>query len=383
MGKKKSRKRRRPRIRRRTPPGGSPGTVKVAKDAPTPVIHVIAFGPDKVVEEKIENLERLSNFVGKWPVTWINVEGLGDADTIMDLGAMFGLHRLALEDVVNVHQRAKVEEYDDHVFIVARMISGDAHLATEQISLFLGKDFVLTFQERPNDCFQPIQERIRQKKSHIHTAGPDYLAYRLLDAAVDAYFPALEQYGDHLDQMDDEVTARATPAAFSQIHDVKADLLLLRRAVWPHREAINKLVRDKHPLISDETRIYLRDVYDHVTHLVELVEAYREICADLRDHYMSNVSSRMNEVMKVLTVIATIFIPLGFIAGLYGMNFNPEKSKWNMPELGWTYGYPFALVLMASVAIGMLAFFWRRGWLGARSGEGKEPEEQNHRTSGW
>jgi magnesium transporter len=192
---------------------------------------------------------------------------------------------------------------------------------------------------------------------------PDFLAYRLIDAAIDSYFPVLERTGDHLDRLDDQVSAAESHAAFAELHTVKRELLMLRRAIWPIRDAINELRRDTTPFITNETRVYLRDCYDHTVQLIDLLESYRDIAGDVRDFYLSAVSNRMNEIMKMLTVIATIFLPLSFIAGVYGMNFRPEASPWNMPELNWRYGYPFALALMAAVAAGMLLFFKRRGWL--------------------
>ena len=352
------------RFRRRTPPGAAPGTVAVDPAASPPVIRVISYGPDELREEEVDDLDSLAALVGKRPVTWVDVQGLGDAQTIRKLGSIFGLHPLALEDVVSSHQRAKLEDYDEHLFVVARMLAFGARLDTEQISLFLGKNFVLTFQERPGDCLDPVRDRIRKSRGRIRKSGADYLAYALLDAVVDAYFPVLEQYGELLDGLDEEVSAQPARNILVRIHGLRNDLLLLRRAIWPFRDAVGELVREPNPLISEETQVFLRDCHDHTIQIVDLVETSREMCADIREYYLSMVNNRMSEVMKVLTVIATIFIPLGFIAGLYGMNFDPAVSNWNMPELRWPHGYPFALGLMAAVAISLLMFFWRRGWLG-------------------
>jgi len=359
--------RRKPRTyRRRTPPGTPPGTLIVDPKAPHPVIRILAYGPNAVVEQEISEPRRVRDFLDKWPVLWVDVEGLGDAETIRTLGELFGLHRLALEDVINVHQRPKIEQYGNYCFIVTRMLRLGEHLETEQLSLFLGKNFVLTFQEgRPGDCLELIRERIRQKRGRIREAGLDYLVYALLDAIVDCYFPILEEYGERLEACEDEIFSRPYGDAVARIHEIKRNLLTLRRAIWPQRETFNALLREETPFVTHETRLYVRDCYDHVSQLIDLIETYRELGSDLTDVYLSSISNRTNEIMRVLTVIATIFIPLTFIAGVYGMNFNPSASPWNMPELNWFWGYPFSLVLMAVVAFGQLIFFRRRGWLGA------------------
>jgi magnesium transporter len=367
----KHKKRRRPRIQRRTAPGASPGTVTVDPSSPRPRIHVLAYGPDHFVEREIKSLDDIRQFVGKYPVTWVNVDGLGDVDTIRKLGEIFGLHRLVMEDMVNVHQRPKVDPYEQQLYIVARMVTpvellGKEHLGTEQLSLYLGANFVLTVQEEPGDCWDPVRERIRRRVGRIRTAGPDYLTYALLDAAIDAYFPVLEYYGDRLDELEEAVLHHGADRVIDRMHEVKGDLLLLRRTIWPHREALAELARESTPAVTEPTRVYLRDCYDHVIQLLDLVEIYREVATDLRDVYMSAVSNRINETMRVLTMIATVFLPLSFIAGVYGMNFRTDASPWNMPELLWPWGYAFALALMAATTLGMLTFFRRQGWVGRR-----------------
>ena len=364
----KVRVRRAPRLRRRTPPGTAPGTLRVHPNAPPPIIRVLAYGPQRVDERQVDTIEQLQQWVGKHSVVWIAVEGLGDAETIQRLGKMFGLHPLALEDVVNVHQRAKVEPYDDHLFVVTRSVTAaetanGGEVESEQISIFLGKNFVLTFQQRADDCLEPVRDRIRHGNGRIRTAGPDYLAYALIDAVVDSYFPVVERYADRLDDLEDEVTSRPKAMVTQRLHGIRNDLLMLRRSVRPHREALNQLARDPHPLVSDETRVFLRDCYDHVIQLIDLLEVYRESCADLRDYYLSAISNRMNEIMTVLTTMATIFIPLSFIASLYGMNFNTALAG-NMPELNWPYGYVMVLSLMSGIALAMLVIFRRKGWIG-------------------
>ena len=296
-------------------------------------------------------------------MTWVNVDGLGDLETLTRIQEIFGLHRLALEDVVNVHQRPKAELYEDHLFVVARMPRPGAGLETEQFSLFLGKGYVLTFQEAPGDCLEAVRERIRNERPRIRAGGPDYLAYAIIDAVIDSYFPLLEGIGDQLEALEEEVLARPHSSQVPILHGIKRDLMNLRRIVWPLREVLAGFVREESPLITEATKIYLRDCYDHTIQIMDLLESYRDVATGLMDLYLSSISNRMNEVMKVLTIIATIFIPLGFIAGLYGMNFNPEISRWNMPELNWALGYPFALGVMGTIALVMLVFFGKKGWL--------------------
>jgi magnesium transporter len=314
-------------------------------------------------EVSIHETKDIRPFLEKWPVTWVNVEGLGDVETLRELGELFGLHRLSLEDVVNVHQRAKVDEYPDHQFIVARMPDTGDSLGTEQVSFFLGERFLLTFQEKSGDCFDPIRDRIRGGQGRIRRSGPDYLAYALLDSVIDAYFPVLEKHGERLESIEDEILSDPDSRTISRIHQIKRDLLNLRRIMWPQRGAVNALIRGESGLVTQETRVHLRDCYDHTIQLMDLLESYRELGSALMDLYLSIASNRMNEVMKVLTVIATIFIPLTFIAGIYGMNFDNEASPWNMPELNWYFGYPFCMGIMAVVALALVYFFWRKKWL--------------------
>jgi len=375
-------KKRRPRVR--PPPGAAPGTLIIDPNAPPPAITVFAYGPEGYAEKKIKQVGDIAAYLNKWPVTWVNVDGLGDAEILEQLADIFCIHVLALEDIIYVHQRAKVEAYRDNQFIVARMVSLGKKVETEQVSFFLGTNYVLTFQERAGDCFNPVRERIRKGGHRIRSTGADYLAYALLDSIVDAYYPLLEQYGERLDALQDVVITKPGKNTILLIHDVRRDLRVLRRAIWPLREVFNTLCRDPLPLITDDTRLFFRDCYDHTIQVVELVETYREIGSDLSDLYLSSISNRMNEVMRVLTIIATIFIPLTFIAGVYGMNFDPETSPWNMPELRWYMGYPFSILLMILSAFGMLFFFWRKGWIGSRNLHSTDNEEEidDARTAG-
>lgn len=325
---------------------------------------MIAYGDSEFVTQKKVDVAELARLRETHDVVWVDVAGLGDPELVASVGDAFGLHRLALEDVVSTHQRPKQEDYSDHVFIVARMLHPELWLETEQVSIFLGEGFLVTFQERPGDCFEPIRERLRHSKGSIRQRGADYLCYALLDAIIDGYFPALERTGETLELLEDNVVARPTRNHIALLHEIKRELLMLRRAVWPHREMINALVRDESQMISPDTRVYLRDCYDHTIQLMDLVETYREISTGLVDVYISSVSVKLNETMKVLTIIATIFIPLGFIASLYGMNFDTGVSPWNMPELHWRFGYLAVLAVMAATGGGLVWFFWRKGWIG-------------------
>ena len=365
-------------IHRQTEPGASPGTLAPDPDAQHPVLQALSYGPEECEAVAVTDLSVLKALRGKRPVLWVHCQGVGDPAVLQRLGELFGLHKLALEDVVNTHQRPKAEHYGDTLFLVARVPRVTAESAdTEQISLFLGTDFVLSFEERPPEVFSPVRERIVYNRGRIRHEGPDYLTYALLDSAVDSFFPVLEVVGERLEELEELVIGYPGPSAVTRITQVKHELLVLRRAVWPQREALGSLYRDPSELIRPETRVYLRDCYDHTIQIIDLLETYREIGSGMMDIYLSSVSNRMNEVMKVLTIIATIFMPLSFLASLYGMNFQTDKSPLNMPELTWRYGYPFALGLMASAVLGMLAFFWRKGWLTdvarRRGGESRSP----------
>jgi len=356
------------KIHRRSEPGAPPGLVVADPAQPQPVIHVLAYGPEGLVEKDLASPDEGYALVGRQGMTWINVEGLGDAKVIERFGELFGLHRLALEDTVNVHQRPKVDDYGEVLFIVLRMVhrgNGETQrCATEQLSLFVGPNWLLSFQEgHPGDSFDRVRMRIRESSGRIRQFGPDYLAYSLIDATIDNYYPVLEVYAERLDALEEMVMEPRGRRLFDQLHEIKADLLVLRRAIWPLREAIALLARDDNPRISEHTRLYLRDCYDHVVQVVDLVETYRELSADIRELYMSSMSNHINETMRVLTIISTIFIPLNFIAGVYGMNFDYSASPLNMPELHWYFGYPLALVAMVLTTLGMLTYFYRMGWI--------------------
>lgn len=359
---KHARRRNRRRFRHHAHPPVSlaaAGTIAVDPHAKPPVVQVITYGPTEFHEERIDDLSRLHDHVGHLPVTWVNVDGLGDAETLHRLGEMFHLHPLALEDVVHSHQRAKVEEYGERLFIVARMVSVHPYLESEQISFFLGPKFVLSFQENvAGDSLDPVRNALRKGLGRLRQSGPDYLLYALLDAVIDGYFPVMEHYGDRLDTLDEALSGtQADWQAVREIHHIRSELLQPRRAIWPHRDAVNALLHTGSALISHDTTLYLRDCYDHTIQIIDVLEVYRESCSDLRDYYYTLIGNRTNETMRTLTIIATIFMPLGFITGVYGMNFE------QMPELRWKHGYLFALSLMALVTLGLAALFWKRGWL--------------------
>jgi len=359
-------RKKRPRslIRRRTPPGASPGTLVANPESCPPKLHVFAYDQQRLVEQPLTDLKQIPNLLAEYPVTWLNIDGLGDIKTIQAIGDLFQLHPLALEDVVNSHQRAKVEDYGDYLFIVSRMAQYAEQLETEQLSMFLGRNFVITFQEDlPGDCLNAVRDRLRKNQGRMRSLGPDYLAYALLDSVVDSYFPVLEKYGERLDILDEQITSDDAGNTLADFHKMRGELLYLRRAIWPHREAMAALSRDVSPLIQHETRVHLRDCYDHTIQLIDFLETNRDLCSDLRDYYLSKVSNRLNEIMKVLTIIATIFIPLTFVTGLYGMNFDPDVSPYNMPELRWRYGYPMVWGVMICIVGGMVVFFRRRGWM--------------------
>lgn len=361
-------RRHRRKFKRATPPGASPGTIAATAEALPTQACVLAYGPDSFYTQEAVSDDDIRKLYKQHPITWIDIAGTRDTDRLRALGELFHLHPLALEDAVNVHQRAKVEDYGDYLFIIARMAPLENEEDTDQLSMFLGPDYLITIQERPGDVLGPVRDRIRKGASRIRKSGPDYLMYSILDAVIDAYFPLLEKYGEILEDLEDDTILHPEPALLTRIYSVRRKLLALRRAIWPLREAANLLVRDQSIRIDPGTQVYLRDCYDHTVQIIDLMESYRELSSGLMDVYLSSVSNRMNEVMKVLTIITTIFIPLSFVAGIYGMNFDTERSPWNMPELKAYYGYPVTLAVMLSITLVQLYFFKKRGWLGTSIG---------------
>ena len=362
--------------KRHPPPGSRPGTLVIHPRSERPVSHVMKYRADFLEEHDVAAVSDLKHLLATDSVCWIDVQGLGDEQILREYAELFSIHPLALEDIVNVPQRPKIERFPDHTLCITRMtqVGSDEAIEPEQVSLFLGPHFVLTFQERCGDVFDPVRNRIRQGGPVLRSAGPSYLAYALLDAVIDGYYPIMERFGEKLERLEDRIATDPRPAVLRELHRVKRDLLTLRRAVWPQREAINTLIRDEDPLISDTVRIYLRDCYDHCVQIMDAIETYRDLAGGLLDVYLSSIGNRQNEVMKVLTIMASIFIPLTFMAGIYGMNFE------RMPELHYPWGYPLLLIAMVVVAGGMTWFFWRRGWLGGPPSARDEHESRlDHR----
>lgn len=353
-----------PRIRRHTPPGASPGTIQPHPEAPAPSIHVIHYTPEAIDEQDVADPLALRAFLDREGVTWININGVGDSQMLEQVAQVFGLHALAMEDVVNVHQRAKVDEYDDHLFIVVRMLMTGEGIEDEQLSMFLGEKYLLTIQEHPGDCLDPVRQRLRTNRGKIRKRQSDYLCYAIIDAVIDAYFPIVDSAGEVLEDLDDAAPSRHTPQFMADLHQIRGELSALRRAIRPLRDALTRLMPDANELFRQETQLYLRDCFDHTIQLMDLLDNYRDMCIDLRDYYLSSMDHRMNQIMKVLTIIATIFMPLSFVTGIYGMNFDTDLPG-NMPELKIPYAYVAVLVLMAVIAATQIGFFWKRGWLGS------------------
>lgn len=346
--------------------GSMPGTLDIEKDAPQPEIILIDYNEAERTRLILDTPEDCIPYLDTESVSWVDVLGLGSEEVLKRLGKVFKLHPLVLEDIVNVPQRPKVEDYENQLVIITHMVllkENSGGFWKEQVSFVLGRHYLLTVQEEPSrDCFQPVRDRIRFSKGTIRKQKSDYLVYTLIDSIIDGFFPVLEAYGEQIEELEDEVVVNPTRNTIKKIYQIRRELLALRRAIWPQRDAINTLIRDGSDLISPEVQIYLRDCYDHAVQVMDMVETYRELTSGLMDIYLSSVGNKMNEIMKLLTVISTIFIPLTFIAGVYGMNFNTEKSPLNMPELNWSWGYPVCLALMLAIAIGLVFFFWRRGW---------------------
>jgi magnesium transporter len=297
-------------------------------------------------------------------LTWLHVQGHPSGDQLARIGEAYQLHALALEDVHNTGQRPKVEEYDDQIFVILALPHfADDEVLVHQVSFFLAADFVLSFCDGPSDPFEPVVKRLQQNVGKLRSHGSDYLLYTLVDAVIDQGFPVLETFGLELEEIEEQIVGKPGRETLTRIHNIKRELILLRRMLWPQREILNALTHQERKLIAEDTLVYLRDCYDHTIQIMDLLETYRDMSVSLLDIYLSSVSNRLNEIMRLLTVIATIFIPLTFIVGVYGMNFSNPTSPWSMPELHWYYGYPLVWLLMIIIAIAMLLFFRRRHWL--------------------
>ncbi|MGC9337863.1 MAG: magnesium/cobalt transporter CorA [Candidatus Cloacimonadia bacterium] len=339
-----------------TPPGTFIYTGEKREDFE---ISVIDYNVDKYNELKTTDIEECFPFKDSPTVTWINIVGLNKVDAIEKIGKHYNLHPLVLEDILNVNQRPKIDYFDDYIFIILKMLTynnGSHDVESEQVSIILGKNFVFTFQERKGDVFEPIRDRIRRNKGIIRRNGASYLFYSLIDIVVDNYFLILEKLGEEIDDLEEEVISEPTPKTVQIIHKLKRNLIDLRRSIWPIREVLSNLAKGESQLLNG-TSIYFSDTHDHTIQIIDTVETFRDMVSGLLDVYLSSVSNRMNEVMKVLTIIATLFIPLTFIAGIYGMNFR------YMPELGWKFGYPLVLIVMLCIGIGMIIYFKRKKWL--------------------
>lgn len=329
-------------------------------------INIIDYNQENFKEFKTKNQEEAFNYQETGTVTWIDVDGLHDTEVIDDIGDNYGIHPLTREDIVNTDQRPKMEDLDDYLFLQLKMLRYNEEtdqVESTQVSLLIGHGIVISFQEKGDDVFDPVRKRLRDGKGRIRGKGADYLAYALIDAVVDNYFLVLERIGDVIEDLEQELTENPNQETLENIHGVKRELIFLRKSIWPLRDVIGGLERTESDIIDEATRKYLRDVYDHTIQVIDIVETFRDMASGTLDIYMSSVSNRMNEVMKVLTIIATIFIPLTFIAGVYGMNFDPGVSPWNMPELGLYYGYPVVLVLMLVLALAEVVYFRKKGWL--------------------
>lgn len=349
------------------PPGTSPGTLThTRKKRGVPLtIKLIDYTAEDFTELVLDSPQECQAFLDRTSVTWIHVQGDAEPDTMRQLGKLFGLHQLALEDVINSPQRPKIDTYDEHVFVTMAHPVVDTHdkrIRLEQVSFFLGSGFVVSFHPGKHDPFEPVRQRLRNHSGRIRQRSTDYLLYALLDVVIDEGFPVLEWLGDEIEEMEVELLDSPTHATLHWLHRQKRELLLLRRMLWPQREVLNTLVRDDTPFINDTTHVYFRDCYDHTIQIMDLLETYRDTVTGLLDVYLSSASYRLNEIMRVLTIIATIFIPLTFLVGVYGMNFINPDSPWAMPELRWYYGYPMLWIVMIGITITMLVYFRRRKW---------------------
>ncbi len=328
-------------------------------------ITVTDYNKDSIEIHEFTNPEDCRPFKSSATNTWVNISGLLDIDSVAKIGEIFGLHPLIVEDILDTEHRPKLDIFDDYLFITFKLYSYNKEtraLTEEQLSLVLGENHVVTFQEKGSDLFSSIHKRLENPQSNMRKFGADYLVHALLDITVDSYFEVLEKIGDVVEDIESRIINKPSVDTLKEIHEVKREMIRLRKSIWPLREIISGLHRRISPLIQEQTLVYLKDIYDHTIQVMDTVETYRDILSGMLDLYMSTMSNKMNDVMKILTIFATIFIPLTFITGLYGMNFNPKISPFNMPELGWYFGYPFALAIMAAVAIGMLILFKRKKW---------------------
>jgi magnesium transporter len=328
---------------------------------------VMGYGPEGFTEQLCTSIDEVQKLILSWPVVWVNVIGLGTIDLIEKIGNLFALDRLSLEDVLDTSHRSKVEYYEHYVFTIIKAAHLTDQFETEQISIFLKKNVVVVFEEKPGSSFTQVRERIRRGTGKIRLSGTDYLYYALLDEVIDKYFPILDRLNQQLSSLEDEIMTSAqnsmTTNVIQSVHHAKADLMLMHKTIWPVTDIVSMIIREETPLITKTTRGFLRDCYDHSVQANELTQFYRDTSSGLLNTFLAYEGHKTNEIVKVLTMVSAVFIPLNFIAGVYGMNFKPEDSPYNMPELTWHYGYPFAWGLMLFVLVFMLVYFKRRGWL--------------------
>lgn len=349
------------------PPGTSPGTLSsIVSDVPF-AIHITDYTDTKFFEKESATAAECQPYLSNADsTTWIHVSGGASVDRLRELGRLLQLHPLVLEDVANKGQRAKLEEYGDQLFVVVHLpvVDADGKTRTEQVSLFVGRGFLVSFHDAVSDPFEPVRARLRAQSGKIRSRRSDYLLYALLDNIVDHGFPVLEWYGEQIEALEEKLLDHPARDTLAEIHQVRRDLLLVRRMLWPQREMLVQLYREEYPCIEQDTRMFLRDCYDHTVQIMDLMESYREMAASMLEVYLSSVSNRLNESMRLLTMVATVFIPLTFISGIYGMNFgNNSHSWWAMPELRWDYGYPAIWLVMIVVVGLMLHLFKRNKWL--------------------
>lgn len=349
------------------PPGTAPGTLTHRESTGPSALSLtlIDYTDEDFIEEDLASAEACRPYLSRDSKTWIQVNGIPDPGTLQSLGAQFDLEDLALEDVLNSGQRPKLDLYGDQLFLVLSLpLHNDDTVEVAQISIFAGSNYVILFNPLDGDPFEPIRRRLRPPNNQrLRTRNIDYLLYALVDLVIDAGFPVLEVFGERIERIEDELLDAPNQDTLAEIHDVRRELLLLRRLLWPQREVVGSLLRDDLPLIEERTHAYLRDCYDHTVQIMDLQESFREMSTSLLDVYLSSITHRTNEIMRVLTIIATIFMPLTFIVGIYGMNFAHQISPWAMPELHWYYGYPIIWAVMLAVVAAMLWFFRRRDWL--------------------
>ncbi len=357
---------------RHSPPGTSPGSLNIPSDALSLRIKTIYYDESEYFESELFSIEDIRNQLNSNPtkIHWFDIKGFSDKTFLESLADCFGIHRLHMEDVVNVYQRAKAEDFNNHLFFISRVLTEkDDVLHNDQLSLFLGKNYAISLQDHYYDIFEPVRQRIRNGKGLIRKSGSDYLAYSLMDIVIDNYYPIMERVSERLDDLQEEIISNPSKELLNKVLSVKKELITLRRSVWSERDKLNDILRTSFVEISESTKVYFRDSYDHCIQLLDLSESNKEVTASLMDIYHSSMSNRLNQVMKVLTIISTIFIPLTFIVGLYGMNFSrvdPETGKFfpfNMPELYSPYGYIIVCGVMVLIVIGQIIFFFKKGWL--------------------